>query len=149
MNTWTEKQRQILDTIMDELIPPSDDGIIPGAGALGVADFLPAARPYAKDPIKSALIIINFVGNDFITLPRPTRVAMLKRSELEHAEAFATLIRTTYMGYYSRSDTRPHFGVGSHPIHPLGYKVLPESHELMNELTAPVRQRGKVYRDAE
>ena len=149
MNTWTEKQRQILDTIMDELIPPSDDGIIPGAGALGVADFLPAARPYAKDPVKSALTIINFVGEDFIKLPCSTRVAMLKKSELEHAEAFATLIRVTYMGYYSRSDTRPHFGVGSHPIHPLGYEVLPESHELMNELTAPVRQRGKVYRDAE
>ena len=62
MNTWTEKQRQILDTIMDELIPPSDDGIIPGAGALGVADFLPAARPYTKDPIESALVIINFVS---------------------------------------------------------------------------------------
>ena len=149
MNTWTEKQRQILDTIMDELIPPSDDGIIPGAGALGVADFLPAARPYATDPIKSALTLINFVGEDFITLPGSARVAMLKKSELEHAEAFATLIRLTYMGYYSRSDIRPHFGVGSHPVHPQGYKVLSESYELINELTAPVRQRGKVYRNAE
>lgn len=149
MNTWTEKQRKILDTIMDELIPPSDNGTIPGAGALGVADFLPAARPYATDPIKSALTLINFVGEDFIKLPRPARVAILKKSELEHAEAFATLIRVTYMGYYSRSDIRPHFGVGSHPIHPQGYTVLPESHELMNELTAPVRQRGKVYRNAE
>jgi hypothetical protein len=149
MNTWTEKQRKILDTIMDEIIPPSDNGKIPGAGALGVADFLPAARPYATDPIKSALTLINFVGEDFIKLPRPARVAILKKSELEHAEAFATLIRVTYMGYYSRSDIRPHFGVGSHPIHPQGYTVLPESHELMNELTAPVRQRGKVYRNAE
>ncbi|MFS4580011.1 gluconate 2-dehydrogenase subunit 3 family protein [Phaeobacter sp. C3_T13_0] len=143
-----ETNRSVLDAILDELIPPSDDGKIPGAGALGVAEFLPTAQAYAPDPAGSVQTIIDAVSGDFEALPRDEKVAVLKRVEAAHVQAFETLVRLTYMGYYSRPDMRPHFGVGSHPIHPKGYPVERETDALMDELTAPVRARGKAYRDA-
>ena len=133
---------------MDELIPPSEDGKIPGAGALGVADFLPTAQAYAPDPAGSVQTILDAVSDDFVALPRDEKVATLKRVEAAQGQDFETLVRLTYMGYYSRPDTRPYVGVGAHPIHPNGYPVDRESDAMMDELTAPVRARGKAYRDA-
>ena len=145
---WTDTEKFVLNAILDELIPPSNDGIIPGAGALGVAEFIASAQAYAPAPVESATTIIKAVGDDFATGSRIEKIADLKRVEAGHPDAFATLIRLTYMGYYSRPDTRPHFGVGAHPIHPKGYEVARESAAQMDELTAPVRARGKVYHDA-
>lgn len=101
-------------------------------------------------PIRAGSVqtILDAVPGDFATLPRDEKVAVLKRVEAAHGQAFETLVRLTYMGYYSRRDTRPYVGVGAHPIHPQGYPVARESDALMEELTAPVRARGKVYRDA-
>ena len=143
-----ETNRAVLDAILDELIPPSEDGKIPGAGALGVADFLPTAQAYAPDPAGSVQTILDAVADDFVALTRDEKVATLKRVEAAQGQDFETLVRLTYMGYYSRSDTRPYVGVGAHPIHPHGYPVDRESDAMMDELTAPVRARGKAYRDA-
>ncbi|MDA0722294.1 MAG: gluconate 2-dehydrogenase subunit 3 family protein [Proteobacteria bacterium] len=145
---WTDTQRTVLDAILDELIPSSDDGTVPGAGVLGVAEFLPTAQAYAPDPAGSVHTILNAVSSDFVALPRDEKVAVLKRVEAAHGQAFETLVRLTYMGYYSRPDTRPYVGVGAHPIHPNGYPVARETDALMDALTAPVRARGKAYRDA-
>lgn len=144
-----ETNRPILDAILDELIPPRKDGTIPGAGALGVAEFLPTANAFAPNPAGSVQTILSAVSGNFAALPRDEKITDLQRVEAAHGQAFETLVRLTYMGYYSRPDIRPHFGVGAHPIHPKGYPVARESDAMMDELTAPVRARGKVYRDAE
>ena len=68
--------------------------------------------------------------------------------EAELPEEFSKLLVLTYMAYYSRPEIRALFGVGEHPVHPKGYDVNRETPELMDTLTAPVRARGKVYRDA-
>ncbi|AXI49329.1 hypothetical protein C1J03_24800 (plasmid) [Sulfitobacter sp. SK012] len=143
-----ENDRPTLDAVLDELIPQSGDGGIPGAGALGVAEFLPTAHAYAPDPVGSVRTILNAISANFTTLPRDEKIADLKRVEAANVQAFETLVRLTYMGYYSRPDTRPYVGVGAHPIHPKGYPVDRESADFMDKLTAPVRARGKVYRDA-
>ena len=145
---WTQTQRTLLDAILDELVPPSNDGTIPGAGALGVADFLPTADAYAPNPVETTQAVMMALGDSFVELKRPEKVAALHLIETQQPDAFATLVRLTYMGYYSRPDTRPLFGVGAHPVHPQGYPVPREDEALMDELTAPVRARGKVYRDA-
>ena len=145
---WTQTQRTLLDAILDELVPPSNDGKIPGACALGVADFLPIADAFAPNQVDTTQAVMMALGESFVELTRPEKVAALHLIEAQKPDAFATLVRLTYMGYYSRPDTRPLFGVGAHPIHPQGYPVPREDEALMDELTAPVRARGKVYRDA-
>jgi len=146
---WTDDQNTLLVAMLDELIPPSSDGRVPGAGQLGVAGFFPTATQYAPDPVAAVNEVLTFVidqGN-FLDADRNGKIAILKRAEVEHPQAFETLSRLTYMGYYSRPDTRPLFGVGAHPIHPTGYDVAPESAADLATLTAPVRGRGKAYRD--
>ena len=139
----------VLNAILDELIPPSADGRIPGAGQLGVASFFATASAYAPHPTEAVRCVLDYVQSydGFQAAARVKKIEVLKQAETQVPEAFQTLIRLTYMGYYSRSDTRPYFGVGAHPTHPTGYDVEQESDTVLADLTAPVRQRGKVYRD--
>ncbi len=146
---WSGEQRELLDCVLDQLIPASTDGRVPAAGAIGVADFLSQATSYAWDPagaVNTVLTCISDKAPAFAALDPADRVAVLKQVEQQESEAFATLVRLTYMGYYSRSDIRPLFGVGAHPVHPGGYPVPREDDELMETLVAPVRNRGEVYR---
>ena len=112
------------------------------------AKMAKSATPNAPDPAGSVQTILDAVSDDFVALPRDEKVATLKRVEAAQGQDFETLVRLTYMGYYSRPDTRPYVGVGAHPIHPHGYPVDRESDAMMDELSAPVRARGKAYRDA-
>lgn len=146
---WREKEKELLRLVLDELIPPGDDGRVPGAGTLGVADFLARADGHADDAVACVRRVLECVmrrSENFGALERDARVALLKQVEKEAGAAFATLVRLTYMGYYSRPDTRPLFGVGAHPVHPDGYPVPREDDALLQELTAPVRARGAFYR---
>ena len=80
--------RPVLEAILDELIPPSEDGKIPGAGAVGVADFLPAAHADVLDPIASVQTILNAVSNDFLVMTREEKIADLQSVEAAHSIAF-------------------------------------------------------------
>ena len=148
---WTEGERALLTLILDELIPPSADGRVPGAGALGVAGGLSTVAPRESDPYPAISAVLGDVAGrsgDFAALDRAARVAVLRAAEAALGAEFACLVRLAYMGYYSRPETRPLFGVGAHPVHPTGYAVAPESDETLQQLTAPVRARGPLYRDA-
>lgn len=71
----------------------------------------------------------------------------IRQLEADLPKAFETLLKLTYMGYYSRPEIRPLVGVASWPVHPRGYDVQREEKALLDELTEPVRKRGPVYRD--
>ena len=133
------QERKLLDGILDVLIPQNPTRGIPGAGELGVADFLIecAAKDESFDVAIRMLLERASDGN----------IEDVRRIETEASDAFARLLEQSYKGYYSRADIRAKFGVGAHPPHPEGYKVAPEPPELMETLTAPVRVRGQAYRD--
>ncbi|WP_299077672.1 hypothetical protein [uncultured Ruegeria sp.] len=132
-----------LDAILDVLIPANRDRGIPAAGELGVAAFVTEAAA-RKPALNSALVTLLTRAGELADGITPHTVRQL---ESELPEAFRLLLRETYKGYYSRPDMRAKVGVGSHPAHPAGYEVPSESPALLNELTAPVRARGPVFRD--
>lgn len=134
------QERALLNAILDELIPRNPARDIPGAGELGLASFLLECA--AKDE--------GFHATMRIVLDRAAdgSVKDVRRIEAETPYAFAQLLEQSYKGYYSRADTRVKLGIGAHPPHPEGYEVAPESSKLMKKLTAPVRARGRFYRDA-
>ena len=146
----TTQRHDLLALVLDELIPPGPDGTIPGAGQLGIARSLLSAPadsvPDARSETQRVLDAIVRAGCDFSALDRAGRVAALRLVERQCAAEFAAVVRAAYMHYYSRADMRPHFGVGSHPVHPEGYAVEPEPRRFMEELVAPVRARGPCYR---
>ena len=72
---------------------------------------------------------------------------MVEAIEAANTEYFTLLLTLTYMGYYSRPEIRSSVGVGSWPVHPKGYEVPLEPADMMEKLTAPVRDRGAMYRN--
>ena len=150
---WSAKETDLLRLVLDALIPPSNDGRVPGAGAdvAGFIGFLATAGGYAHDPNGCVLRLLDFLARDsvdFTALTPPARAALLRRAEQERSADFATVLRLTYMRYYSRPQIRPLFGLSARPVHPDGYPVPHEDEALMRELTEPVRQRGAHYREA-
>ena len=146
---WSVSELNTLSCILDELIPTSEDGNIPGAGSVVSAEFLRTASDFATDPVGAIEIILACVARkskDIAALDRSERLQILQAVEAEVPDSFALLVRLTYMGYYSRPEIRPLFGLASHPIHPQGYSVPNESSEFIASLTKPVRQRGRFYR---
>ncbi len=50
------------------------------------------------------------------------------------------------MGYYSRADIRPHFGLSDRPTQPEGYELPEDDPDELADMLAPVRARGRCYR---
>ncbi|MGI9486853.1 MAG: gluconate 2-dehydrogenase subunit 3 family protein [Geminicoccaceae bacterium] len=145
--TLDDAQRELLDALLDQIIPASDDGRIPAAGAFGVADFI-IGRAVA-DPELGQLILHGlekaaaFVDADGIRLDP----AAVRQLEQEAPASFEALLRQAYMGYYSRGDIRGLLGLSPKPVHPDGYDVPEQDLDEIRALTAPVMERGPCYRD--
>ncbi len=140
---WTEQNRHLLDSILDQLIPANPEKGIPSAGAFGVGDFI-ASRAAEDNAISTAL---NELLSNAASIDGNVSVEMVKLLEAKYAKSFSLLVRLTYMGYYSRPEIRSLVGVGSWPVHPKGYEVPIESADLLEQLTAPVTNRGRAYRE--
>lgn len=141
-NNWTENERAILDAILNRLIPANPQRGIKAAGDLGVANFLAAITEHNTDYSVAFKSLLQQAA-----APEEITTHFISKLEQELPIEFQMLLCETYKGYYSRADARKMVGVGSHPVHPLGYEVAPESAELLDSLTAPVRKRGRCYRD--
>jgi len=140
---WTDDETILLCAILDQLIPANREREVPGAGELGVAHFLSevASKDCQFGNQVTSLLRVAQTSADGVTTD------LVRQLETDLPDAFAALLTETYKGYYSRPDIRAKVGVGGHPVHPLGYEVARETPELMDELTAPVRARGPVFRD--
>jgi hypothetical protein len=132
----------ILDAILDLLIPARADGKVPSAGGLGVAAFVRAQG--SGDPALTALLTR---ADACQKRGEPMDAALVQQLELEMPDAFATLLRLTYMGYYSQADVRAALGLSAAPVHPKGYDVASESEAFIADLVEPVKARGGMFRE--
>lgn len=144
MNTqWLQPYRQLLDDILDQLIPANAAKSIPSAGSFGVGDFIVARATDDRafsDALRELLSLAEEIGGDV----NPELVGQL---ESRCDESFRVLLSSTYMGYYSRPEIRSLLGLSAEPVHPKGYDVPIEPIDMIEKLTAPVTQRGSIYRD--
>ncbi len=136
--------RTLLDAILNQLIPANPERSIPAAGDFGTGDFIEAQALRDTD-LNAAL---ESLLAQAAKLAGGINSQSVRQLENDLPVEFAKLLVVTYMGYYSRPEIRELVGVGAHPVHPAGYQVERETPELMDALTAPVRARGKAYRDA-
>jgi hypothetical protein len=143
--------KHTLTIMLDELIPPSDDGRLPGAGTLGVAADVeaavkatPALAPVIQGGL-SALDGLSRVRNagGFVALSRAERVAVLHELEGADPVFVPTMMMLAYVGYYGNDRVVSVLKPDTHAPHPRGYEVEPDDAALLD----PVRSRGKLYRD--
>ena len=145
----------MLNGLLDQIVPASADGRVPGAGRLGVAAFL--AGKAAGDPALASLIravltraaaLLESGGASFEALDAAGRIAVVEALERAEPDAFKALLQHTYMGYYSRPDVRPHFGLSDRPTQPDGYELPADDPDELDAMLAPVRARGRCFRPA-
>lgn len=143
MKSLLQQHRNLLDDILDELIPANPEKKIPSAGTVGVGDFV-VSRASEDTTLSDALTGLLSAA---VKMGGEVTTEMVKALEASNTAHFTLLLNLTYMGYYSRPEIRSLVGLGSWPVHPNGYEVPLEPTIMIEKLTAPVRNRGAMYRN--
>jgi hypothetical protein len=147
---FSRDEMRLLTSVLDEIIPPSDDGRFPGAGALGLADFV--EQNLQKTPELRPVIAQGLSALEDLARSRDSRgFAALSGSDKRDAlnELAATqpaflpsLILQTYAGYYQNGRVVEALGLEPRPPHPEGYDLEPGDFKLLDR----VRRRSAMYR---
>ena len=138
----TAVQRESLSALLDVLIPPSEDGRLPGAGSQDLDAFLDHAT--ATDFPQTVRAALDTLGRDFVTLTAAEREARVTRYSEAEPEAFAQLYLQTLAVYYRRGEVLRAIGSGEGPPFPRGNDVADGDLSLLD----PVLAKPKVYRPA-
>ncbi len=142
---FTDLEARTLASVLDHVIPPSADGRLPGAGALGIAAWIEDAL--RRTPELRAMIVDGLGALDelaraedareFAALPPDARLAAL------HAQGFVLpLTFQAVMAYYQHPRVVEALGLEARAPHPQGYEMAPGDLTLLDA----VRGRPKLYR---
>ena len=157
----TDAQRGLLTQVLDRIVPAG--GGLPGAGELGVAEFVESAsgsvsgqdrRPReGGNPSATRLLVdglnqievtaVRRASRDFADLDGDAQDEVLREVESDSSEFFAELVRLTYVGYYSQPRIVAALGLEARPPQPLGFDLEQADLSPLDN----VRKRGPVYRE--
>ena len=151
--TFTPDQERALICVLNEIIPSSGDGKMPGAGDIGlVAQILAAVeqRPELGASIARGLSALDGVArrkhaDGFATLSREAKVAALEEVAAAEEGFLIGLMFPTFVAYYQHPRVLEGLGREPRPPFPQGFEVPPFDLTLVD----PVRRRGKMYRDCD
>jgi hypothetical protein len=130
----------LLDLVLDTLIPESEDGRMPGAGMLGLAHAVREQTAQAKDLIEAGLAAVEAAG--FADLDLDGRVNALRELEASHPGFVPFLYMTLCVAYYQHPKVRVGLGLDAGPPYPKGYTLEPGNLDALER----VRERGPLWR---
>jgi len=141
---------RIIRDLLDLVIPPTADGRLPGAGALGLAEH--ALRTVEKTPMLAPVVEYGLSTlRDAAAQRNPGGWAALSPAEkAEVWRAFAAadqfflpaFLFLAYSGYYLDRRVLDALGMEARPPHPAGHPMGADDWTLLE----PVRRRGRMYR---
>ena len=113
-----------LSSLLDEIIPPSRDGSLPGAGQLGLAGKLAERAPDLVQGVAQGLDALDALAGvrgaeDFAALSPEDRVTVLNEYATREPGFLPGLIFHTYVGYYEDGRVMEALGLEARPPHPL------------------------------
>lgn len=142
----TTEERRALAYVLDAIIPPSADGRMPGAGAVGIATHVEGVLRTLPD--LHAMVVEGLRDLDtqartqhdraFADLGEAERAALVAMQGFSYA-----LVPHAYVGYYQQDRVLEAIGMEPRPPHPEGYALPPNDLSLLD----PVKARGARYRD--
>ena len=144
---FSPAQRQLLDAVLDRLIPPRDNR--PGAGSLGVGDFVESVAVGEPGLIRlfmQGLAAIEIAAAErgadgFSALSNEAKDEALRSVEASHAGFFEQLVLQVYNGYYTNLTVFESIGYSLPPVPSPGTKL-----ELLDEsLLEAQRQRPPFW----
>jgi hypothetical protein len=149
---FSSDEIRALNAVLDEIVPPSADGKLPGAGEVGVADYIQThtlrQSPELEPLIKQGLATLDAIARrreprGFCALSPVPRAEALAELESSSPGFVSSLIFPTYLGYYQHPRVLAALGLGTNPPHPTGYQMEPNDLKLLDA----VRRRAKFFRD--
>jgi hypothetical protein len=148
---FSAEQACCVAAVLDEIIPPSVDGKLPGAGELGVIAYVEKAlkqMSVLQPVILQGLSVLEDVARrlkseSFAALSERDRLDVLEELQTVDAAFLPTLTFLAFAGYYHDGRIVEALGLEPRPPHPAGYEMPPNDFSVLE----PVRRRGKVYRD--
>jgi hypothetical protein len=145
----TSGQRQILDIVLNMIVPPSADGRMPGAAEVGVPAYLLAEAPDALPVLCQELEELDRCSREsftrgFAELEESERKSLIEEMRAQEPSFMSRLSMETLACYYQHDRALEGLGREARPPYPKGYQVVQGDLSLLD----PVRARGKFYRDA-
>ena len=146
---FDESQTRALAGVLDTLVPPSADGRLPGAGALGLAPGIAGKLGGARSAIAKGLAALDAAARergaaDFASLAGTAREALLRDYDHRDPGFVPGLVFHTYAAYYPHERVMTAIGLEPRPPYPLGY---PLEQPDLDALLERVRGGPKRYRD--
>ena len=144
---FSPAQRQLLDAVLDRLIPPQ--GNRPGAGSLGIGDFVESVavgEPGLTRMFVQGLAAIEIAAAErgpdgFAALSNDSKDEALRSVEASHADFFDQLVLQVYNGYYTNLTVFESIGYSLPSVPSPGTKL-----ELLDEsLLEAQRQRPPFW----
>jgi hypothetical protein len=140
-----------LPALLDTLVPPSLDGRLAGAGALGLASDIRSMlddNPGLEPVVESGLSAANArararFDDDFAALDLDQRCKVIEEIADEQPGLVPALSFHTFVAYYQHASVLQGLGLEPRPPHPEGYAVDESDLSLLD----PVRARKPLYRD--
>ncbi len=142
-------QCAILDLVLDMIVPPGPDGRLPGASQVGVPAHLMAWAPQLMPVLAAELDRLTDESRrrhscDFTALQAAQRQALVDAIRGVEPGFMRPLALETVTRYYQDDRVLAALEEPLRAPYPQGYQVLQGDLGLL----APVRRRGKMYRDA-
>ena len=135
-------QQATLVALLNTLIPPSDDGRLPGAGSLDLRAFMDnVLNPDFERAVKDT---IETLGEAFAALSTAEQEAQVTSLSTTHPDAFAALYLQALAVYYRQDAVLLGIGSGEGPPFPRGNDVADGDMTLLD----PVITNPKPYRQA-
>jgi hypothetical protein len=137
-----------LAALLDELVPPSEDGRMPGAGELGLGPTIHENAPDMRLVIEQGLAALDEHARsrgalDFAGLAKGERCAVLTEVAAVQVALVPGLVFQTYVHYYQHPRVLSGLQLEPRPPYPKGYEMEPSDLSLLD----PVRERPKLYRE--
>jgi len=144
---FSEAARATLSAVLDCLIPPSADGRLPAAGALGLATYVEQRLGAATTLLESGLEALDSRAAGcgaagFVALDAEARLDVLRAHVASDPGFLPGIVFHVYAGYYQHPAVQQALGMEGRPPYPLGYPLEPGDPSLLD----PVRARPPLYR---
>lgn len=149
---FTPARERALVAVLDEIIPASADGRLPGAGFTVAAGLLEATfrlLPDMRVPIAFGLDALDRAAATrgrgcFADLSAEERRGVLEEVAVADPGFVPTLMFLAYVSYYADRGVLEGLRFEARPPHPLGHAMAPNDPSLLE----PVRRRGRLWREA-
>jgi hypothetical protein len=141
----SDAQQRKLASLLDVIIPASDDGSMPSAAEMDLIGYLSARAPEFVPMIIQGLATLDELSaaRDFTALARGERQALATELSKAEPNLFNALHGHILSCYYQDDRALEGLGLPPGPPFPRGNTIEPGDLSLLD----PVRQRPKLYRE--